>query len=38
MRALILSDDFFEDSELSEPLRQLQAKGVRVDVAAPLKA
>jgi len=37
MRALILSDDFFEDSELSEPLRQLQAKGVRVDVAAPLK-
>jgi len=37
MRALILSDDFFEDSELGEPLRQLQAKGVRVDVAAPLK-
>jgi protease I len=37
MRALIISDDLFEDSELSEPLRLLQAKGVRVDVAAPRK-
>jgi len=31
MRALILSDDYFEVSELGEPLRQLQAKGVKVD-------
>jgi protease I len=37
MRALIISTDRFEDSELSEPLRQLQAKGVTVDVAAPQK-
>ncbi len=37
MHALILSDDLFEDSELSEPLRLLQAKGVGVDVAAPHK-
>jgi protease I len=35
MRALILSADLFEDSELSEPLRLLQAKGLMVDVAAP---
>ncbi|MEK4032359.1 type 1 glutamine amidotransferase domain-containing protein [Methylocystis sp. IM3] len=37
MRALIVSSDRFEDSELSEPLRQLQAKGVDVDIAAPQK-
>ncbi len=37
MRALIVSSDRFEDSELSEPLRQLQAKGVAVDTAAPRK-
>jgi protease I len=36
-RALIISADRFEDSELSEPLRQLQAKGVAVDLAAPHK-
>jgi protease I len=35
MRALIVSSDRFEDSELSEPLQQLQAKGVEVDIAAP---
>jgi archaeal arginyl aminopeptidase len=35
MRALILSSDHFEDSELLEPLQQLQAKGVAVDIAAP---
>lgn len=35
MRALIISADRFEDSELAEPLYQLQAKGVEVDVAAP---
>jgi protease I len=34
-RALIISADRFEDSELVEPLRQLQAKGVAVDLAAP---
>lgn len=37
MRALIISTDRFEDSELSEPLHQLQARGVTVDVAAPVK-
>jgi protease I len=37
MRALIISSDQFEDSELSEPLRQLQARGVAVDLAAPIK-
>ena len=37
MRALIISADQFEDSELSEPLRQLQEKGVVVDVAASQK-
>jgi len=37
MRALILSADLFEDSELGEPLRLLQTKGLRVDVAAPHK-
>lgn len=37
MRALIVSADRFEDSELDEPLRQLQAKGVAVDLAAPHK-
>lgn len=31
MRALIVSSDRFEDSELSEPLQQLHAKGVEVD-------
>jgi len=35
MRALIVSSDRFEDGELSEPLQQLQAKGVEVDIAAP---
>ncbi len=35
MRALIVSSDRFEDSELSEPLQQLQAKGVEVHIAAP---
>jgi protease I len=35
MRALIVSSDRFEDSELTEPLHQLRAKGVAVDVAAP---
>jgi protease I len=35
MRALIVSSDRFEDSELAEPLRQLLAQGVAVDVAAP---
>lgn len=35
MRVLIMSADQFEDSELAEPLRQLRAKGVEVDVAAP---
>jgi protease I len=35
MRALIVSSNRFEDSELSEPLQQLQAKGVEVDIAAP---
>jgi protease I len=37
MRALIISSDRFEDSELAEPLRQLRAKGVEVDIAAPQK-
>ena len=37
MRALIISADCFEDSELGEPLRQLHAKGVAVDLAAPHK-
>lgn len=37
MRALILSSDRFEDSELLEPLQQLRAKGVSVDIAAPQK-
>jgi protease I len=35
MRALVVSADRFEDSELSEPLQQLQARGVEVDIAAP---
>ena len=35
MRALIISADRFEDRELTEPLYQLRAKGVEVDVAAP---
>jgi protease I len=35
MRALIISANSFEDSELSEPLRQLSANGVTVDLAAP---
>lgn len=37
MRALIVSSDRFEDRELSEPLRQLRAMGVEVDIAAPRK-
>jgi protease I len=35
MRALIVSADRFEDSELSESLQQLRAKGVEADIAAP---
>ncbi|HWE16374.1 MAG TPA: DJ-1/PfpI family protein, partial [Hyphomicrobiaceae bacterium] len=35
MRALVVSADRFEDSELCEPLQQLQARGVEVDIAAP---
>ena len=35
MRALVISSDRFEDSELSEPLQQLQAKGVEVDIVSP---
>ncbi|MGD8743911.1 MAG: DJ-1/PfpI/YhbO family deglycase/protease [Granulosicoccaceae bacterium] len=35
MRVLILSADLYQDSELTEPLRQLQAKGIMADVAAP---
>jgi putative intracellular protease/amidase len=35
MRALIVSADRFEDSELSEPVQQLRARGVDVDIAAP---
>ncbi len=35
MRALIISAYRFEDSELDEPLYQLRAKGLEVDVAAP---
>jgi protease I len=35
MRALIVSADRFEDSELSEPLQELGAGGVEVDIAAP---
>jgi putative intracellular protease/amidase len=35
VRALIVSTDLFEDVELTEPLRQLQAKGAAVDVATP---
>jgi protease I len=37
MRALIITTDGFEDSELVEPLKQLCSKGVEVDVAAPKK-
>ena len=37
MRALIISSNRFEDSELAEPLRQLRTKGLEVDVAAPQK-
>jgi protease I len=37
MRALIVSADRFEDSELTEPLYQLRARGLEVDVAAPQK-
>jgi protease I len=37
MLALIISADRFEDSELSEPLYQLRARGLEVDVAAPRK-
>lgn len=35
MRALLISSDLFQDAELTEPLHQLQAKGVAVDIAAP---
>ena len=35
MRALIVSSDRFEDSELSAPLQQLRARGAEVDIAAP---
>jgi archaeal arginyl aminopeptidase len=35
MRALIVSSDRFEDSELSRPLQHLRTKGVEVDIAAP---
>ncbi len=35
MRVLIVSADLFEDSELLQPLRELRARGVVVDVAAP---
>ena len=35
MRALIVSSDRFEDSELSEPLQQLHEQGVEMDIAAP---
>lgn len=34
MRALIISSDHFEDGELSEPLQQLRAKRVEVDIPA----
>jgi protease I len=37
MRALIISAERFEDSEFAEPLHQLRAKGVEVDLAAPQK-
>ncbi len=37
MRALIISADRFEDSELIDPLQQFRVKGVEVDVAAPQK-
>jgi protease I len=37
IRALIVSADGFEDSELIEPLTRLTASGVAVDVAAPKK-
>ena len=37
MRALIISADHFEDSELTEPLRQLREKGAIVELAAPRK-
>jgi len=33
--ALIVSSDRFEDSELCEPLQQLQEKEAEVDIAAP---
>lgn len=35
LRALIISADQFEDSELLQPLKQLKAKDVVVDVASP---
>ena len=35
MRALIISADGFEDSELQVPLEQLQEAGMATDVAAP---
>jgi protease I len=36
MRALLISSDQFQDRELTEPLQQLQAKGVNVVIATPL--
>lgn len=35
MRALIVTADRFEDSELVEPMYRLRAKGIEVQVAAP---
>ena len=37
MRALIISSGRFKASELAEPLHQVRAKAVEVDVAAPQK-
>jgi protease I len=34
MRAIILSDEAFEDSELQQPYERLKAAGVEVDIAA----
>jgi protease I len=37
MKALIISADNFEDSELLEPYKMLREKGVDVDIASPQK-
>ncbi len=37
MRALILTDAHFEDSELQVPCEALQSDGISVDIAAPHK-